>query len=97
MSYTADFLIQKRKEKWENIVNQTLQGAVEAFNGIGAAVGAQQAATDSNTTKIVNTAYDSAADLAERFGPVGQVVGAAMKNASIAGDIIQSLGGGTDQ
>ena len=86
-----------RKAKWEQFGMQALQESVNAFNSIGAAVGAQQAATDSNTTKIVNTAYDSVAGLAENFGPVGQVVGAAMKNASIAGDIIQSLGGGTDQ
>jgi hypothetical protein len=31
------------------------------------------------------------------MGPVGQVVGEVLGNAAIAGDIIQGLGGGTDQ
>ena len=82
---------------WGKIRDKAIQTSIEAFNGIGAAVGAQQAATDSNTTKIADTLYDSAAGFAESFGPVGQFVGTAMKNAAVAGDIIQSLGGGTDQ
>ena len=82
---------------WDKIKEKAVQTSIEAFNGIGAAIGAQQAATDSNTTKIADTLYDSAAGFAESFGPVGQFVGAAMKNAAVAGDIIQSLGGGTDQ
>lgn len=80
-----------------NLKDQTLRAGIAAFNGIGQTVGAQQATTDSNTTKTVDAAYDAISDVAENFGPVGKIVGTAMKNASIAGDIIQSLGGGTDQ
>lgn len=82
---------------WDKLKEQALQTSIEAFNGIGQAVGAQQATTDSNTTKTVDAAYDTISDVAENFGPVGKIVGTAMKNAAIAGDIIQSLGGGTDQ
>lgn len=82
---------------WKKLGEQALQTSMAAFNGIGQAVGAQQAATDSNTTKAVDTAYDAVSGIAENFGPVGKIVGTAMKNAAIAGDIIQSLGGGTDQ
>ena len=85
------------KTGWKNLKEQALQTSMAAFNGIGQAVGAQQAVTDSNTTKAVDTAYDTVSGIAENFGPVGKFVGAAMKNAAMAGDIIQSLGGGTDQ
>lgn len=88
---------EKNKEFLGKLGTGALNVGLEAFNGIGQAIGAQQATTDSNTTKIANTAYNSVAGIAENFGPVGKVVGAAMKNAAIAGDIIQSLGGGTDQ
>ena len=68
-----------------------------AFNGIGTAVGTKQSASDSDLTKGISTAYDAAAGVAENFGPVGKIVGTAMKTAKVAGDIIQELGGGTDQ
>jgi hypothetical protein len=60
-------------------------------------VGAGQEMTDSNTTKTVDAAYDGIADMASNFGPIGKVVGTAMKVAGVAGDAIQALGGGTDQ
>lgn len=68
-----------------------------AFQGIGAAVGANQKATDSDTTKTIDTAYGAAAEGIKQAGPVGQVIGTAMQMGQVAGDIIQSLGGGTDQ
>ena len=64
---------------------------------VGDAFGAKQAATDSETTKMGDTLYDGAADIASQFGPVGKAVGAAMKVMGAAGDIVQELGGGTDQ
>ena len=73
------------------------QIASSAFQGIGEAVGAQQNATDSNLTKTADTAYDGIANAAEQFGPVGKLVGTAMKTAAVAGDLIQGMGGGTDQ
>ena len=64
---------------------------------VGDAFGAKQATTDSETTKMGDTLYDGAADIASQFGPVGKAVGAAMKVMGAAGDIVQELGGGTDQ
>lgn len=68
-----------------------------ALQGVGAAVGASQKATDSNTTKTIDTVYGAAAEGIKQAGPVGQVIGTAMQMGQVAGDIIQSLGGGTDQ
>lgn len=73
------------------------QIAGAALQGIGAAVGANQKATDSDTTKMIDTAYNTAAEGIKQAGPVGQLVGTAMQMGQVAGDIIQSLGGGTDQ
>ena len=64
---------------------------------VGDAFGAKQATTDSETTKMGDTLYDGAADITSQFGPVGKAVGAAMKVMGAAGDIVQELGGGTDQ
>jgi hypothetical protein len=55
---------------------------------VGDAFGAKQAATDSETTKMGDTLYDGAADIASQFGPVGKAVGAAMKVMGAAGDIV---------
>ena len=74
-----------------------LNAGMQAFHGVGAALGAQQAATDSTTTKTEDFIYDQASEIVKKMGPVGQVVGTAMGFAGTAGDIIQGLGGGTDQ
>ena len=73
------------------------QIATTAFQGVGTAVGASQQAADSNLTKGADSAYSAIASGVENLGPVGKIVGTAMQNAKIAGDIIQGLGGGTDQ
>lgn len=83
-----------KKEKFINGTGQIVTGALEA---VGGAVGAAQAATDSNTTKTADAIYDTAAGVVENLGPVGKVVGTAMKFAGMAGDAIQAMGGGTDQ
>ena len=83
-----------KKEKTINGAGQIVTGALEA---VGGAVGAAQAATDSNTTKTADAIYDTAAGVVENLGPVGKVVGTAMKFAGMAGDAIQAMGGGTDQ
>ena len=88
---------QQKKEKRDAIIGNISTGVNAAFQGTGAVFGAQQAATDSNTTKTANQLYNAATDTVEKMGPVGKVVGTALKNAAIAGDIIQGLGGGTDQ
>jgi LysM repeat protein len=83
-----------KKEKAWGGVGQVVTGALET---VGGALGAAQAATDSNTTKTVDALYDTAAGVAENLGPVGKIVGTAMKFAGMAGDAIQAMGGGTDQ
>ena len=82
-----------KAEAW-GMAGQAVTGAMEAA---GAAIGAKQAATDSDTTKTADAIYDTAAGVVENLGPVGKVVGTAMKFAGIAGDAIQAMGGGTDQ
>lgn len=84
-------------EKKEKLANTVGQVTTEAFNAIGEAVGAKQMATDSTLTKGADMAYDTAAGIVENLGPVGKIVGTAMKVAGTAGDIMQELGGGTDQ
>ena len=80
-----------------NALNATGQVVSGVFNAVGDAVGAKQAATDSDLTKGIDAGYDAVAGVVENLGPVGKIVGTAMKTASIAGDLIQEMGGGTDQ
>ena len=68
-----------------------------AFNAVGQAVAGKQMATDSNLTKGVDAGYDAIAGVVENMGPYGKIVGTAMKTAKVAGDLIQEMGGGTDQ
>ena len=79
-----------------NLMNVGQAGA-QAFSALGDAIGQKQAMTDSNLTKTADTAYDGIANVAQNFGPIGKAVGSVMKIASAAGDMIQELGGGTDQ
>lgn len=83
----------KKAQGWE-IAGQAVSGV---FNAVGNAAGAKQAATDSNLTKGIDAGYDAVAGIAENLGPVGKIVGTAMKTAAVAGDLIQEMGGGTDQ
>ena len=82
---------QARKEQLTQTIGST---GVAAFQGIGNAVGASQMATDSSLTTGANAVYDVAADAVSKVNPA---VGAVLKTGAIAGNIIQSLGGGTDQ
>jgi hypothetical protein len=68
-----------------------------ALEAVGSVVGAEQEVTDSATTKTADAIYDTTAGVVENLGPVGKVVGTAMKFAGMAGDAIQAMGGGTDQ
>lgn len=85
------------KKKQEAIYNGIGQASTQALNMVGSYFGAQQAATDSTLTKTADAAYDTIAEGVKKMGPIGQVVGTAMGFAGTAGDIIQGLGGGTDQ
>lgn len=84
--------------KYNGKQTMTFQNAgqigVAAFQGVGNAIGSGQLATDSNVTKGINSGYKATADIASQFDPV---IGSIMNIASTAGDIIQELGGGTDQ
>ena len=73
---------------------QVVSGVVTT---LGNAVGAKQLSTDSNLTKGLDTTYDAVAGIAENFGPVGKAVSTAMHTLGAAGDLIQEMGGGTDQ
>lgn len=78
-----------------NTAGQAVGGALQV---IGQAAGASQQATDSNTTKMIDTTYDGVASgLANSGSLVGKIAGTAMQFGKAAGDIVQQLGGGTDQ
>ena len=86
-----------RQENLGNFADKAVPVVTEVFNGVGDVFGAAQAATDSTTTQTADAIYDQASEMVKKMGPVGQVVGTAMGFAGTAGDIIQGLGGGTDQ
>ena len=89
--------IEKNKESIGKFIGNIAPAATEIFQGVGEAFGAQQLTTDSNLTKGADAAYDYIAGAVSKLGPVGSIVGTAMGFAGTAGDIIQGLGGGTDQ
>lgn len=89
--------VEAEEKKKEAIYNGIGQASTQTLNAVGGYFGAKQAATDSNLTKGADALYDTAAETVKKFGPAGQVVGTAMGFAGTAGDIIQGLGGGTDQ
>ena len=78
-------------------MNQISQAGVGAMTALGDTFGAKQSATDSDTTKTADQMYDGIAGAVEQMGPWGKVVGTAMKLGGAAGDMIQEMGGGTDQ
>lgn len=47
-------------------------------------------------TKTIDSVYDGISDAAMSFGPIGMLVGGAMKTADLFGDAMGKLGGGTD-
>ena len=89
----------EEKKPWisEKTVGKIGEYATKGLQMAGDYFGAQQATTDSALTKGADALYDTAADTIKKMGPVGQLVGTAMGFAGQAGDIIQGLGGGTDQ
>ena len=86
------------KESVKNAkVGQIAQFATNAFTSIGDAFGTVQQAEDSDLTKGMTTGYKAVQNVASNLGPVGQAVSGIMGIASATGDILQALGGGTDQ
>lgn len=88
---------QQQDLKKATVTGMAGQALSSAFDVAGQAVKAKQAATDSDLTKGADMAYNTAAGIVENLGPIGKVVGTAMKTAAVAGDLIQEMGGGTDQ
>ena len=86
-----------KQEKWTSVGNAIGQGSAAALTAVGNAFAANQQTTDSNLTKTADAAYTGIAEAAKSMGPIGEAVGGIMSIAKGAGDIIQGLGGGTDQ
>ena len=101
MQKTAGMNIEKQRLDKETAKNTKIglaaQMGTQAFTAIGDAFGAAQQATDSDLTKGITTGYKAIQNVASNFGPVGQAVSGIMGIASATGDILQALGGGTDQ
>ena len=68
-----------------------------ALNAVGDGLGAKQMMTDSNITKGADTAYSAIANGVANLGPYGKMVSTAMNSAKAVGNVVQELGGGTDQ
>lgn len=49
-----------------------------------------------SVTNTLDSVYDGISDVAMSFGPVGMIVGGAMKGADLLGDVFNKFGGGTD-
>ena len=88
---------QMRREENAEKNGQAFMSGMNAVSTIGNVVGASQQATDSELTKNITTGYNAVADVASNFGPMGQIVGGAMKALGALGDMSQAVGGGTDQ
>lgn len=86
-----------KQNKQNQVLGKASEIGTEIFKGVGQVIGAKQAITDSNLTKGADALYDTTSGVVKNLGPVGKIIGTAMENAAIAGDIIQGLGGGTDQ
>lgn len=87
----------ERQYKWTKAGNAMGAASSAALTAVGGAFAAKQQETDSNLTKTADTAYSGIAEAAKSMGPIGEAVGGIMNIAKGAGDIIQELGGGTDQ
>lgn len=87
----------EKSEKREKIAGEVGKYTTQGLQMVGDYFGTKQAITDSALTKGADALYDTTAETVKKLGPVGQVVGTAMGFAGQAGDIIQGLGGGTDQ
>lgn len=108
-SATTDLkqVLQKKQEeelaRIKELKEQKLQKTAAGFNTIGQAADfgrkffSGQAANDSSLTQGIDQIYGSVSDSLMGFSPVGTIVGGAMKLGAFTGDVLQSMGGGTDQ
>ena len=86
-----------KKEKWTNRGMQAGQAITGAVDIAGKALNAKQMTENSTTTNLANGLYDGATEIANQFGPVGKIVGTAMKFADTAGMAIRELGRATGE
>ena len=91
-----DSIMSSNTKKFNNMQTAIEVGS-NALQAVGGAFKAAQASTDSNLTKGADVAYNAVADMAGNFGPWGKAVQTGMKVFGAAGDVIQGMGGGTDQ
>lgn len=99
--FEAEAIVQaverKKQEKRNLVAGQIAQVGTQAFTTIGDTLGAAQAANDSELTQGITTGYKAVQNTVSNLGPIGQAISGVMGIASATGDILQSMGGGTDQ
>lgn len=88
---------QAKKLRKQEMTGQIAQVGTQVFTAIGDTLGAAQAADDSELTQGITTGYKAVQNAVSNLGPIGQAAGSIMGIASATGDILQSMGGGTDQ
>ena len=91
-----DTIVASNDKKFNNLQMAAGVGS-NVLQTVGGAFKADQVSTDSNLTRGADTAYNAVADMAGNFGPWGKAVKTGMQVFGAAGDIIQGMGGGTDQ
>ncbi len=74
--------------------NQTFGNTTDIISKLRGVLGVQQ---KSQTTETLNQAYDTVADGAMMFAPVGTAIGGVMKIGAFVGDGLTAMGLGTDQ
>ena len=79
--------------KWKGIADF----ASNIYNTIGDTISTSQLATDSKLTKGLNNTSALISDVVKSLGPKGQLYSEVFNKLTTAGDIIQEMGGGTDQ
>ena len=82
------------KQKRAQTLNAAANTTTQVMQSVGQVLGSKQAATDSALTTGANAAYDQTADIVRQMNPV---IGKLMDTASAVGNVVQELGGGTDQ
>lgn len=88
-----------------DLKNIQIGNAAGAMGIVGAAAGiadsflgdrSEYSGDYGGVTKTLDSVYDGISDAAMSFGPIGMIVGGAMKGADLLGDVMGKLGGGTD-
>ena len=88
--------LQKNQQVGSIVGNVGNMGSA-VLSAVGDGLGAKQMMTDSNITKGADTTYSAIANGVANLGPYGKMVSTAMNAAKAVGNVVQELGGGTDQ